>query len=112
MLKSLDGNPNTHAFVASPEMVAAVAISGRLDFNPMTDVLLNQEGEKVKLDPPTGVELPPLGFDVKENGYLAPQEDGSSVEVVVKEDSERLQLLSPFQAWDGNNLMGAKLLVV
>ena len=109
--KRADGNPNTHAFVASPEMVAAVAISGRLDFNPMTDVLLNQEGEKVKLDPPTGVELPPLGFDVKENGYLAPQEDGSSVEVVVKEDSERLQLLSPFQAWDGNNLMGAKLLI-
>ena len=109
--KRADGNPNTHAFVASPEMVAAVAISGRLDFNPMTDVLLNQEGEKVKLDPPTGVELPPLGFDVKENGYLAPQKDGSSVEVVVKEDSERLQLLSPFQAWDGNNLMGAKLLI-
>ena len=109
--KRADGNPNTHAFVASPEMVAAVAISGRLDFNPMTDSLINQEGEKVQLDPPTGVELPPLGFDVKENGYLAPQEDGASVEVVVKEDSERLQLLSPFQAWDGNNLMGAKLLI-
>jgi len=109
--KRADGNPNTHAFVASPEMVAAVAISGRLDFNPMTDALINQEGEKVQLDPPTGVELPPLGFDVKENGYLAPQEDGASVEVVVKEDSERLQLLSPFQAWDGNNLMGAKLLI-
>jgi aconitate hydratase len=92
-------------------MVAAVAISGRLDFNPMTDALINQEGEEVQLDPPTGVELPPLGFDVKENGYLAPQEDGASVEVVVKEDSERLQLLSPFQAWDGNNLMGAKLLI-
>jgi len=109
--KRADGNPNTHAFVASPEMVAAVAISGRLDFNPMTDALINQEGEKVQLDPPTGVELPPLGFDVKENGYLAPQEDCASVEVVVKEDSERLQLLSPFQAWDGNNLMGAKLLI-
>ena len=109
--KRADGNPNTHAFVASPEMVAAVAISGRLDFNPMTDALINQEGEEVQLDPPTGVELPPLGFDVKENGYLAPQEDGASVEVVVKEDSERLQLLSPFQAWDGNNLMGAKLLI-
>ena len=109
--KRADGNPNTHAFVASPEMVAAVAISGRLDFNPMTDVLINQKGEKVKLDPPTGVELPPLGFDVKENGYLAPQEDGSSIEVVVKDNSERLQLLSPFQPWDGNNLMGAKLLI-
>jgi aconitate hydratase len=109
--KRADGNPNTHAFVASPEMVAAVAISGRLDFNPMTDTLINQDGEKVQLDPPTGLELPPLGFDVKENGYLAPQEDGSTVSVVVKENSERLQLLTPFQPWDGNNLMGAKLLI-
>ncbi|MDA8612284.1 aconitate hydratase, partial [Flavobacteriaceae bacterium] len=109
--KRADGNPNTHAFVASPEMVAALAISGRLDFNPMTDTLINQDGEKVQLDPPTGLELPPLGFDVKENGYLAPQEDGSTVSVVVKENSERLQLLTPFQPWDGNNLMGAKLLI-
>jgi len=109
--KRADGNPNTHAFVASPEMVAAVAISGRLDFNPMTDTLINQDGEKVQLDPPTGLELPPLGFDVKENGYLAPQEDGSTVSVVVKENSERLQLLTPFQPWDGNNLIGAKLLI-
>ena len=109
--KRADGNPNTHAFVASPEMVAAVAISGRLDFNQMTDTLINQDGEKVQLDPPTGLELPPLGFDVKENGYLAPQEDGSTVSVVVKENSERLQLLTPFQPWDGNNLMGAKLLI-
>ena len=109
--KRADGNPNTHAFVASPEMVAAVAISGRLDFNPMTDSLINQDGEEVRLDPPTGVELPPLGFDVKENGYLAPQENGSSVSVVVKENSERLQLLSPFQPWDKENLMGAKLLI-
>ena len=109
--KRADGNPNTHAFVASPEMVAAVAISGRLDFNPMTDTLINQDGEKVQLDPPTELELPPLGFDVKENGYLAPQEDGSTVSVVVKENSERLQLLTPFQPWDGNNLMGAKLLI-
>ena len=109
--KRADGNPNTHAFVASPEMVAAVAISGRLDFNPMTDVLINQNGEEVKLDPPTGMELPPLGFDVKENGYLAPQEDGSSVEVKVNEQSERLQLLSPFAPWNGENLTGAKLLI-
>ena len=109
--KRADVNPNTHAFVASPEIVAAVAISGRLDFNPMTDTLINQDGEKVQLDPPTGLELPPLGFDVKENGYLAPQEDGSTVSVVVKENSERLQLLTPFQPWDGNNLMGAKLLI-
>ena len=109
--KRADGNPNTHAFVASPEMVAAVAISGRLDFNPMTDSLINKDGEEVRLDPPTGVELPPLGFDVKENGYLAPQENGSSVSVVVKENSERLQLLSPFQPWDNENLMGVKLLI-
>jgi len=109
--KRADGNPNTHAFVASPEMVAAVAISGRLDFNPITDVLINQNGEEVKLDPPTGMELPPLGFEVKENGYLAPQEDGSSVEVKVNEKSERLQLLSPFAPWNGENLTGAKLLI-
>ena len=109
--KRADGNPNTHAFVASPEMVAAVAISGRLDFNPINDTLINQDGEKVKLDPPTGMELPPSGFDVKDNGYLAPVEDGSSVEVVVKEDSERLQLLTPFTPWNGENLMGAKLLI-
>ena len=109
--KRADGNPNTHAFVASPEMVAAVAISGRLDFNPISDTLINQDGEKVKLDPPTGMELPPSGFDVKDNGYLAPVEDGSSVDVVVKEDSERLQLLTPFTPWNGENLMGSKLLI-
>ena len=109
--KRADGNPNTHAFVASPEMVAAVAISGRLDFNPINDTLINQDGEKVKLDPPTGMELPPSGFDVKDNGYLAPVEDGSSVDVVVKEDSERLQLLTPFTPWNGENLVGAKLLI-
>ena len=109
--KRADGNPNTHAFVASPEMVAAVAISGRLDFNPINDTLINQDGEKVKLDPPTGMELPPSGFDVKDNGYLAPVEDGSSVDVVVKEDSERLQLLTPFTPWNGENLLDAKLLI-
>ena len=109
--KRNDGNPNTHAFVASPEMVAAVAISGRLDFDPVNDTLINQDGVEVKLDPPTGAELPPLGFDVKENGYLAPEEDGSSVNVVVKETSERLQLLTPFKPWDGDNLTGAKLLI-
>jgi len=109
--KRADGNPNTHAFVASPEMVAAVAISGRLDFNPLTDTLINQKGEEVKLDPPTGLELPPLGFDVIDNGYLAPVEDGSQVQVNVKEDSERLQLLTPFTPWDGENLTGAKLLI-
>ena len=109
--KRADGNPNTHAFVASPEMVAAVAISGKLDFNPMTDSLINEEGEEVKLDPPQGIELPQQGFDVEDNGYLAPVEDSSSVEVIVKPDSERLQILTPFAPWDGNNLMGAKLLI-
>ena len=109
--KRADGNPNTHAFVASPEMVAAVAISGRLDFNPMTDTLLNDEGEAVKLDPPHGVELPPKGFDVEDNGYLAPENDGSGLDVVVNESSERLQLLTPFVPWDGNNLSDLKLLL-
>ena len=109
--KRADGNPNTHAFVASPEMVAAVAIAGRLDFNPLTDKLINQNGEEVSLDPPTGMELPPRGFDVEDNGYLAPVEDGSGVNVVVNETSERLQLLTPFKPWDGGNLTGAKLLI-
>ena len=109
--KRADGNPNTHAFVASPEMVAAVAISGRLDFNPITDSLINEAGENVRLDPPQGIELPPKGFDVEDNGYLAPIEDSSGVEVVVKSDSERLQILSPFSPWDGQNLMGSKLLI-
>ena len=109
--KRADGNPNTHAFVASPEMVAAVAIAGRLDFNPLTDKLINQNGEEVSLDPPSGMELPPKGFDVEDNGYLAPVEDGSSVNVVVKETSERLQLLTPFKPWDGDNITGAKLLI-
>ncbi|MGB0256703.1 MAG: aconitate hydratase [Flavobacteriaceae bacterium] len=109
--KRADGNPNTHAFVASPEMVAAVAISGRLDFNPITDSLINEAGESVKLDPPKGLELPPKGFDVEDNGYLAPQEDGSNVQVNVSPDSERLQLLTPFTPWDGQNLNGAKLLI-
>ena len=109
--KRNDGNPNTHAFVASPEMVAAVAISGRLDFDPVNDTLINQNGEEVKLDPPTGVELPPLGFDVKDNGYIAPEADGSDIEVVVNKDSDRLQLLKPFAPWNGENITGAKLLI-
>jgi aconitate hydratase len=109
--KRADGNPNTHAFVASPEMVAAIAISGRLDFDPTRDTLINQEGNEVRLDPPKGLELPPKGFDVEDNGYIAPQEDGSGVEVIVKENSERLQLLTPFEPWDGKNIEGAKLLI-
>lgn len=109
--KRADGNPNTHAFVASPEMVAAVAISGRLDFNPITDTLSNEKGEQVKLNEPNGFELPPKGFAVEDNGYQAPAEDGSGIEVVVAPDSKRLQLLEPFAPWDGENLMGAKLLI-
>ena len=109
--KRADGNPNTHAFVASPEITAAIAIAGRLDFNPMTDTLINDKGEEVMLDEPTGWELPPKGFDVKENGYLAPVADGSGVAVTVSPTSERLQLLTPFAPWDGKNLTGAKLLI-
>ena len=109
--KRADGNPNTHAFVASPEMVAAIAISGRLDFNPITDSLVNKNGESVQLVEPTGLELPSNGFDVEDNGYQAPAHDGSGVEVVVKEDSNRLQILTPFKAWDGGNITNAKLLI-
>jgi aconitate hydratase len=109
--KRADGNPNTHAFVTSPEMVAAVAISGRLDFNPVTDTLTNEAGEAVKLNEPSGFELPTKGFAVEDNGYQAPSEDGSGIEVQVNPDSERLQLLEPFAAWDGKNITGAKLLI-
>ena len=109
--KRADGNPNTHAFVASPEMVAAIAISGRLDFNPITDSLINSEGNEVKLDEPTGWELPPKGFEVEDAGYLEPVEDGSNINVVVDEKSERLQLLEPFKPWDGQNITNARLLI-
>ena len=109
--KRADGNPNTHAFVTSPEMVAAIAISGKLDFNPVTDTLMNANGEKVMLAEPTGHELPSAGFDVEDNGYQAPAADGSGVNVVVSPDSQRLQLLSPFEPWDGANIHGAKLLI-
>jgi aconitate hydratase len=108
--KRADGNPNTHAFVASPEITAAIAIAGRLDFNPMTDKLINEEGQEVMFDEPTGWELPPKGFEVKDNGFLAPEADGSHVQVSVKNDSERLQLLTPFQPL-GNSITGAKLLI-
>ncbi len=109
--KRADGNPNTMAFVTSPEMVAAIAISGKLDFNPIEDSLVNELGEEVKLAVPTGFELPLKGFDVEDNGYQAPAMDGSSVKVVVNPSSERLQLLSPFSPWDGNNISGMKLLI-
>lgn len=106
-----DGNPNTHAFVASPEMVTALAIAGRLDFNPMTDTLINEEGKAVKLDPPTGFELPPNGFKVDDPGYQAPAQDGSQIEIKVKPDSQRLQLLEPFSPWEGTDWYGLKLLI-
>ena len=109
--KRADGNPNTHAFVASPEIVAAIAISGRLDFNPITDSLINSEGNEVKLDEPTGWELPPKGFEVEDAGYLEPVEDGSNINVVVDEKSEILQLLEPFKPWDGQNITNARLLI-
>ncbi|MFT4032010.1 MAG: aconitate hydratase [Siphonobacter sp.] len=106
-----DGNPNTHAFVASPEIVTAFAIAGDLTFNPLTDTLLNEEGVAVKLDEPKGPELPPRGFDVDDPGYQAPAEDGSKVEVIVSPTSDRLQLLEPFAAWEGTDLKGLKLLI-
>lgn len=109
--KRNDGNPNTHAFVASPEIVTAFAIAGDLTFNPMTDTLTNENGEQVKLDEPSGIELPPKGFSVEDSGYKAPAEDGSHVEVKVAPDSKRLQLLEPFAPWDGKNITGMKLLI-
>ena len=109
--KRADGNPNTHAFVASPEMVAAVAIAGRLDFNPIKDSLTNENGQEVMLSEPSGYELPAAGFDVEDNGYQAPAEDGSQIEVNVNPDSERLELLTPFSSWDGKNITGMKVLI-
>ncbi|WP_339664488.1 aconitate hydratase [Maribacter arcticus] len=109
--KRADGNPNTHAFVASPEITAAIAIAGRLDFNPMTDKLINENGEEVMFDEPTGWELPPKGFEVEDAGYLAPDKDGSGVAVKVALDSERLQLLEPFTPIKDESLKGAKLLI-
>jgi len=109
--KRADGNPKTKAFVTSPEMVAAIAISGKLDFNPIVDPLTNENGENVYLDEPVGIELPEKGFDVKDNGYQEPALDGNSILVEVNSSSERLQLLTPFPAWNGENINGAKLLI-
>ncbi|NOU59178.1 aconitate hydratase [Marinifilum caeruleilacunae] len=109
--KRNDGNPNTHGFVASPELVTAMAIAGDLCFNPMTDKLINEDGVEVMLDEPTGLEFPPNGFDMKDSGYLAPQANGSEVTVDVKSDSERLQLLAPFGEWNGKDYKGLKLLI-
>lgn len=109
--KRADGNPNTLAFVGSPEIVTAMAIAGDLTFNPLTDFLTNDKGEKVKLDAPTGFELPPKGFDVEDAGYQKPAEDGSGVEVIVSTSSKRLQLLDSFTSWEGIDLKGLKLLI-
>ncbi|HOX83009.1 MAG TPA: aconitate hydratase [Chryseolinea sp.] len=106
-----DGNPNTYAFVGSPELVTALAIAGDLNFNPLTDYLTNERGEQVKLDPPTGDELPAKGFDVKDAGFQAPAKDGSKVSVKVSPTSDRLQLLAPFKAWEGTDLKGLRLLI-
>lgn len=109
--KRADGNPNTHAFVGSPELVTALAIAGTLAFNPLTDTLVNEDGVAVKLDPPTGAELPPRGFAVEDAGYQAPALDGSTVQVKVSPTSDRLQLLDPFPAWEGTDLKGLRLLI-
>ncbi|WP_100627236.1 aconitate hydratase [Algoriphagus formosus] len=109
--KRADGNPNTHAFVASPEVVTALAIAGDLTFNPMTDSLINEEGKEVRLDEPRGLEMPTKGFAVEDAGYQAPAEDGSQVDVIVDPKSDRLQLLESFPAWEGTDLKGLKLLI-
>ncbi|MFD0763580.1 aconitate hydratase [Mucilaginibacter lutimaris] len=109
--KRQDGNPNTHAFVASPEIVTAFAIAGDLTFNPLTDTLPNKNGEQVKLDEPQGIEMPVRGYAVEDAGYQAPAEDGSQVEVLVSPTSSRLQLLEPFTPWEGTDITGLRLLI-
>ncbi|NDV79131.1 aconitate hydratase [Dysgonomonas sp. 511] len=108
--KRNDGNPNTHAFVTSPEIVAALSIAGDLCFNPITDALVNEKGEKVKLQEPVGYELPPNGYDMEDAGYLAP-DNGSQIEIKIAPDSQRLQELKPFPAWDGKDIEGQPLLI-
>lgn len=109
--KRADGNPNTHAFVGSPELVTAIAIAGDLTFNPAKDFLKNQDGQLIKLDPPIGVDLPKKGFEIEDLGYHEPAKDGKSIEIKINPESERLQLLEPFDSWDGKNIVGAKLLI-
>jgi aconitate hydratase len=109
--KRNDGNPNTHAFVASPEITTALAIAGSLTFNPVTDYLTNDNGEKVKLEEPQGIEMPLKGFAVEDAGFQAPAEDGSNIQVAVSPTSDRLQILEPFPAWNGADLSGLKLLI-
>ncbi|HET6243939.1 MAG: aconitate hydratase [Bacteroidetes bacterium] len=109
--KRNDGNPNTHAFVASPEIVTALAIAGDLTFNPLTDTLVNESGELVKLDEPQGLELPKKGFAVEDAGFQEPAKDGSKVQIIVNPTSDRLQLLAPFAPWEGTDISGLKLLI-
>ncbi|MBE0655317.1 MAG: aconitate hydratase [Bacteroidales bacterium] len=109
--KRNDGNPNTHAFVASPEIVTAFAIAGNLEFNPVTDSLINVKGEHVKFEEPQGIEMPVKGFAVEDNGYQEPALDGSGIEVIVEKDSNRLQLLDPFSEWEGKNLEDLQLFI-
>ncbi len=109
--KRNDGNPNTHAFVASPEITTALTIAGSLTFNPLTDYLDNGNGQKLKLKEPEGIEMPLMGFAVEDAGYQAPAADGSNIEVLVSPTSDRLQLLAPFPAWEGDDLKGLKLLI-
>jgi len=109
--KRNDGNPNTHAFVASPEIVTAMTIAGDLTFNPITDTLVNEAGEEVRLEEPSGIEMPIDGYDVEDNGYQAPAEHGEHIEVNVSPDSKRLQILTPFEPWDGNDITDLRLLI-
>lgn len=109
--KRNDGNPHTRAFVASPEIVTAMVLGGRLSFNPLTDTLTNEDGQEVMLDEPQGIELPPQGFEVEDAGFVAPAADGSGIEVSVNPESKRLQLLTPFKAWEGSDLKGLKLFI-
>jgi len=109
--KRNDGNPNTHAFVASPEIVTALVLAGRLSFNPLKDKLVNEEGQEVMLDVPVGIELPPKGFAVDDPGFEAPAKDGNAIQIKVSPESDRLQLLTPFTGWDGHDLKGLRLLI-
>ncbi len=109
--KRNDGNPNTHAFVASPDIVTAYTFAGTLEFNPLTDYLINDKGEKVKLSEPHGIDLPPKGFDVEDPGFVAPAQDASKIKIDVSPESERLQLLTPFEPWNGKNFSDLKLLI-
>ena len=102
--KRQDGNPNTLAFVASPEITTALTLAGKITFNPATDVLKNDEGEEIKLNSPYGDELPENGFEPDLEGFISPIRRIANTEVIIKPDSKRLQFLEKFQSWDGNDL--------